>query len=176
MKDLSTFVFLGLIAALIACQPQKQTSDLTGNVGQPVPLYTDDLPSTWTMLSDQNGEMIIFHPCDANNTMVEIRYDTLYINWGQEEGFYKITSLWRDQDKIFFNAKSDYGEQEDQFSVEFLDAERKKARWFVWLNDSTSAVFADARTAADYKTVKQPCLECWGEDVCNEKVDSLDSQ
>jgi hypothetical protein len=130
------------------------------------------------MLTERNGELIVYHPCDANNTVVEIRHDTLYINWGQEEGFYTISSTQKEQSKIIFSAKPDYAEADEKFTVEFLDAEKKKARWFVWLNDSTSAVFADTRTVAEYKTVKQPCLECWGEDVCDEnaKQDSLNSQ
>src|SRR5688572_8142180 len=104
MKDLYNLILPVMIVAMIACQPQKATSELTGNAHSPDSVSADDFPSSWTKLTDQNGKLVIFHPCDANNVMVEVRHDTLYLNWGEEEAFYMITSMRREQNKIILMA------------------------------------------------------------------------
>lgn len=180
MKNDGVSLYAGLVILLIiSCQPQqKTTADLTAAQTYSVD-SVNDLPKSWTMLTEYNGKQVIYHPCDANNTVVEIRHDTLYINWGQEEGFYNIISITKNApNKITFLAKGDLEETPDTFHLEFLDNAKKKARLFVWLNDSTSQVFTDTRLVRDYEDIKQPCRECWGRDVCDEaeKSDSIDSQ
>jgi hypothetical protein len=180
MKNLTTPLCIGLLyTIIISCQPQqKSVSDLTASA-MLKPVTLKDVSSSWTQLTENDGQLVIYHPCDANNTVVEVREDTLYINWGQEEGFYTITSVKNSSTgKLILSAKSDYGEEEDTFAVEFLDDEKKQARWFVWLNDSTSEIFTDTRLVSQYREVRQPCRECWGKDVCDEaeKADSLEVQ
>jgi hypothetical protein len=152
--------------AIAACQ-QSDKNDAEDS--QYDTLKHFDFPSSWTMLTQREGKLVVFNPCDANNPVIEIRQDTLYINFGQEEGFYNITSILKnDHDKVILVAKPDFGDNPDKFKVEFLDKERKQARWFIWSNDSTAETFTDTRFVNEYANIKQPCRECWGEDVCAE--------
>jgi hypothetical protein len=157
-------LYLGLIALFISCHEQN-----VSHVNAVSDKILKEIPSSWTMLTEYNGQLVIFHPCDANNALVEIHDDTLHINWGLEEGFYRIKSITKPSNgKIAMTGETDIGENEERFSVTFLDAEKKLSRWHVWLDDTTSAIFTDSRFKDDFKEVKQPCSECWGYDVCNE--------
>lgn len=173
MKKLIPTLCLSFVAALLSCH--EQSVPLTDGVSNKI---LSEIPSSWIMLTDYDGQLVIFHPCDANNATVDIRNDTLHVNWGLEEGFYHITSIAKPSgQKIRLTAETDSGETEEIFSATFLDTEKKLSRWYVWLDDTTSAIFTDSRYKGQYKEVKQPCTECWGYDVCNEtEKDSVSSQ
>lgn len=164
MKKTIPALYLGLMTILISCHEQN------------VPVANDvsdkllvEIPTSWVMLTEYKGQLVVFHPCDANNAAVEIQHDTLHINWGLEEGFYRIKSITRPStNKITMTAETYPEEGEESFTVDFLDNEKKLSRWYVWLDDTTSAVFTDSRFKDQFKEVKQPCSECWGDDVCND--------
>jgi hypothetical protein len=167
MKNLYPLA-VAFLVLLVACQQKETSTSSIADVQDPVDLLKE-LPSSWTMLTEHEGKQVIYQPCDANNTVVEIRNDTLYINWGQEEGFYNITTVKKDEhDNLILSGKSAYEATEERFMITVLDDQKKQARWYVWLNDSASSVFTDSRLADTFETIKQPCRECWGEDVCDQ--------
>ncbi|MFZ6014662.1 MAG: hypothetical protein ACOYXT_30255 [Bacteroidota bacterium] len=169
MKTIITLLSLVVALTLISCRQQEQTtaSDLASKTAIDSVTLADLAPS-WIQLTEKDGKQVIYLPCDANNTEIGIRHDTLYINWGQEEEFYNILSLDQHSTRLALKVNPDYDENEIRnFRFEFLDEDKKKARWYLW-QDSTSAVFIDSRIKDQYQEIKQPCLECWGEDVCDE--------
>jgi hypothetical protein len=163
-------LFLSLITLFFSCHEHQRS--LSNDRVDPI---LKEIPSSWTMLTEYNGQLVIFYPCDANNPVVDFRHDTLHINWGLEEGFYHITSVAKPSPgQLTLTGETDLGETKENFYATFLDNEKKLSRWYVWLDDTTSAVFTDSRFDNQYKIVKQPCTECWGYDVCNE-VEEQDS-
>lgn len=125
------------------------------------------------MLTERNGQLVRFAPCDSSTPEVVLKKDSLQVNWGQEEVLYKLTSVKPFRDKLLLTAKDELYQKEETFIVEYVNNDKRLVRWYVWLNDTTSAIFTDAMFASRYPLVKQPCTECWGHYLCDEFTDSL---
>lgn len=147
---------------LMSCQVKPSVDQLSFAITE------KKFRSSWIMLTERNGELVRFAPCDASTPEVVLKKDSLQINWGQEEALYKLLSVKPFRDKLLLTAKNEPYETEETFIVEYVNDEKRLVRWYVWLNDTTSAIFTDAMFANRYPLVKQPCAECWGYYLCDD--------
>ncbi len=150
----------------MACQIKPSVDPLSSVTNQ------KKFSGAWVMLTEREGQLVRFHPCDATNPQVILKEDSIYIHWGQDEASYKLTSSKPFHDKLLLTGKDDLYQTEEKFFAEYINPEKKLVRWYVWLNDTTSAIFTDNRNANHYPHIAQPCAECWGNDLCDEVTPS----
>jgi hypothetical protein len=135
-------------------QPVESTFQLT------------DLEGEWQMLTEMdNGEQVIFYPCDADNLSIMAYGDTLVIGWGQDASMALIKSFYSDDDKIVLVVNDLEGGQESTFFFQFENESGTLARWWLYGDDSSN-VYVHEDDAEQFSSYEQPCEECW--DDCDD--------
>lgn len=125
----------------------------------------ESLQGEWHMLTEQNGEQVLFYPCDADNVFIQVKGDSIIIGWGQDASAGKI----EDWNKNV--ADNDISlAVNDSFSVNFyrvLKTEEGLTEWWLWEDAEKPALLVNAVNKSRYKEVRQPCKECWED--CDEE-------
>lgn len=168
-----------LLVELDSDEPTYEEIQLKENADDPFAHLPADLldlkliPKTWEMLTEEQGELIIYTPCDAENKMVQIYFGesgqfVLSLSYGQEAEEYVITGASVDDDSKagqevtwtldlespggeHIVAQAKYNEEEGQGHWENLGP----------LFDNLPMVSGEQ--SMWYPLVEQPCMECWEE-------------
>ena len=117
------------------------------------------------MLTLEENEWVLFYACDADNTTVTIKGDSLFIGWGQDATGGKIESWSVNNDKISLVVNDSY--QTNVYQA--LRSEDGLMQWRLWEDTEEPAYFIHERDKSSYPTIKQPCKECW-EDCDEDEV------
>ena len=159
------FLIITCILLFTSCKQniENKTEELLAN-----------FPKEWKMLTEINGEKVIYQACDAanRNFWIENKQNTWIFN--HEEGHETMTDTI-----ISFNRISDtefklilHSEYTDSL-IEMIISEYdsgKTSKWsWSYSNFEMSYYFVSNIGKSDFKYVEQPCRECWDDEICDEK-------
>jgi len=116
------------------------------------------LEGEWHMVTQQDNEWVLFYPCDADNTYVQVRGDSIVIGWGQDATLGKIES-WAltNPDELSLVVNDSYATS----TYRVQQTEDGLSQWWLWEDTEGPSYFIRARDKNKYPTIKQPCKECW---------------
>jgi hypothetical protein len=162
MKFIASFLLIGLLAA---CTQLKSNDERESVEQTNSELSLTDLEGEWHMVTQEEGEWILFYACDADNTKVTIKGDSIVIGWGQDATAGKIESWSVDDDKFSLVVNDSH-----EINVyEVQPAEDGLMQWHLWDDSEGQSLFVHDRDKNKYRVVKQPCKECWED--CDEDSD-----
>jgi hypothetical protein len=69
---------------------------------------SQDLQGEWHMITEVDGEWVLYYPCDADNTFIQLKADSIVIGWGQDATAGKIENRAVDGDKITLAVNDSY--------------------------------------------------------------------
>ena len=131
----------------------------------------------WINLTEQDGKLILFYPCDADikQIIIDAEKNELTMKYGQEDDVFKILSTnYVSNKELNFNILySTFGKpQETTVNVKFIDVDKRIAKWSFTLIDGKTELnneylMISEPKSINYKIVKQPCRECWTEEDCD---------
>ncbi len=124
-----------------------------------------DLQGEWHMVTQEEGEWVLFYACDADNTTVTIKGDSIIIGWGQDATAGKIESWSAENEKLSLVVNDSY--ETNVYQVQ--PAEDGLMQWLLWDDSEGQSLFVHDRDKNKYRVVKQPCKECWED--CDEDSD-----
>lgn len=160
-----------LLCTLVAC---KENSKI-GNDSNEKPFDILSLPADWVKLTKTDSGMIIFNSCEGGNTIISLSKvkDTigLLMHGTQEDyDFVVLRSVLMKNDTILVNLKWRGWDENQDIKFVWVDKAKQVAKWMTTYKEGSyveyTCVTSDRQK--DFKTVNQPCRECWG-DECDER-------
>jgi hypothetical protein len=116
------------------------------------------LAGEWHMVTLQDNNWVLFYPCDADNTFVQVKGDSIVIGWGQDATAGKIESWSRSNiDELSLVVNDSYATS--TYRVQQTDD--GLTQWWLWEDAEGPSYFIPAAEKSNYPTIKQPCKECW---------------
>jgi len=116
------------------------------------------LAGEWHMVTLQDNNWVLFYPCDADNTFVQVKGDSILIGWGQDATAGRIESWSRSNiDELSLVVNDSYATS--TYRVQQTDD--GLIQWWLWEDAEGPSYFIPATEKSNYPTVKQPCKECW---------------
>ena len=152
------FVLMGWI---FACTP-KTTSDFVAETDLENP-GSQEVQGEWHMITELDGEWVLFYPCDADNTFIQIEADSIIIGWGQDATAGKIENWSKDGNELTLAVTDSYAINTYRVNT----GTNGYTEWWLWEDAERPSRFIKASDKSQYKEVRQPCKECW--DDCEEE-------
>jgi hypothetical protein len=115
------------------------------------------------MITEVDGEWVLYYPCDADNTFIQLKADSIVIGWGQDATAGKIENRAVDGDKLTLAVNDSYAVNTYQLRID----QAGYTEWWLWEDAEAPSRFIHASQKSLYKEVKQPCKECWED--CDEE-------
>mgnify|MGYP006957112863 CR=1 FL=1 len=122
------------------------------------------LAGEWHMVTQMDNDWVLFYPCDADNTFVQIKGDSIIIGWGQDATLGKIESWSTSNDYLSLVVNDSYSTN----TYRVQQTEDGLTQWWLWEDSEEPAYFVHDRDKSTYPVIKQPCKECWED--CDEEV------
>lgn len=153
----SFFLLTGFLLLAFACGKPAETAI---EQDQKIPLVEKTQPETlqgeWHMITEVDGEWVLFYPCDADNTFIQLKADSIIIGWGQDATAGKIENWTADESGLTLAVNDSYA-----VNTYKVSAGNGYTEWWLWEDAEKPSRFIHAREKAHYKVVRQPCKECW---------------
>ncbi|QOI96941.1 MAG: hypothetical protein HRU69_05285 [Flammeovirgaceae bacterium] len=157
-----------LLMVFVACSPSARKEQPEENRSQVV----TDLQGGWERLTRwEDGQWVVFRPCDADNMSMEISGDTLVIGWGQDASFGIIRSVAQSEVPEIYILTVEQDEQQVTYRMRWDDEMYNRAEWWLW-EDDESVILVRSELLDDYTLIEQPCHECWED--CEEEVEDIE--
>lgn len=163
-----------LISTLVACKENSKT----GSDSKEKPFDILSMPADWVTLKKTDSGYIVFNSCDGGNPILSLNKvkDTvgLLIHGSQEDYDYVVLgSELIEKDTILVKVRWRIWEGNQDFKFVWVDKAKQVGEWITNFKGigEVSYVCVNSAYQKNFKTVNQPCRECWG-DECDEK-DSL---
>ncbi|TWP29261.1 hypothetical protein ETU08_03455 [Apibacter muscae] len=158
MKYLS---IITIILFTYSCKGHETKVDKIESLNSDSTKYS--LVGIWNKLTINKKDTIIYQPCDANNTSIKVTRDSVIIDYGQEILAY------------FILEKNNYNNKHIEFKLSGTNNKleciiNNKTTAF-WIINGTKNLFTKS-DISKFKTIEQPCIECWEEDECNNQKDN----
>lgn len=138
-------------------------------------ITAENFPLYWEMLTEEEGEFIIFRPCDAANFCVSIndKRTVLSIEYGQDGALFDILSIDH-KSKLSSNGNKDFllfrirdqnaGTEKRVFEVNAeFNQDTRHVFWTGLPYRDEEIMMISSLDTSYYKTVIQPCSDCWDE-------------
>jgi hypothetical protein len=109
------------------------------------------------MVTQMDNNWVLFYPCDADNTFVQIKGDSIIIGWGQDATLGKIESWFKSSDYLSLVVNDSY--TTNTYRVQ--QTEGGLTQWWLWEDAEGPSYFVSASEKSKYPIIKQPCKECW---------------
>jgi hypothetical protein len=154
-------LFICLIAS--ACNPKTTETTTEQADSKPANLSANELEGEWHMITEVDGEWVLYYPCDADNTFIQLKGDSIVIGWGQDATAGKIENRAVDGDKLTLAVNDSYAVNTYQLRID----QAGYTEWWLWEDAEAPSRFIHASQKSIYKEVKQPCKECWED--CDEE-------
>ncbi|MCK9638667.1 MAG: hypothetical protein M0R39_02070 [Prolixibacteraceae bacterium] len=131
----------------------------------------------WFNLTNKNGKLVLFERCDAEipQIIIDPEKREMTMKYGNEDAIFKInnTTYISDKELNINIIYSIFGRpQETTVKVIFIDIEKRITKWSFTLIDGKTVLeneylMVSEAKSKNYKTIKQPCLECWPKEICD---------
>lgn len=153
------FLSVGFLALTLACTTRTVENSVeqageTSTVEEG--LQPKALQGEWHMITEVDGEWVLFYPCDADNTFIQLKADSIIIGWGQDATAGKIENWSTNGNTITLAVNDSYAVNTYQVS-----AGKDYTEWWLWEDADGPSRFIHASQKSNYKEVRQPCKECW---------------
>lgn len=127
---------------------------------------SEPLPTHWIEVQKQNGEWVIYEPCDATSFMMALKQDTIIVGWGQTMDMFRITNKKQTPDSSF--TISALSSCEEKWTFE-MKASANKTHWVIKNSDGITheKYLIPLADTVYYKHKYEPCEECWGQEICD---------
>lgn len=162
MKLKLTTALIALVILAIACT--SRTTESTGDTEQKATdkkeqFSSAELQGEWHMITEYEGEWVLFYPCDADNTFIQVKGDSIIIGWGQDATAGIIEGYTSNEpgNEITLTVNDSYAV--NNYRVE--RTENGNTAWWLWEDSERPSQFINALDKPSYKEVRQPCKECW---------------
>ncbi|MDG3581368.1 hypothetical protein [Galbibacter pacificus] len=128
------------------------------------------LPQKWVKLTKNEGNLVIFNPCNAANTMLSIHKNEngyrLVIDEGHKTFELKVVEAMKVADTLFLRAKWNWSESEKLQDIRFVWSDEENGIGH-WVTVYSGGFTTDFPYVASYKKdsfsiVNEPCEACWG--------------
>lgn len=150
-----------------------------------IPEFLTDFSNKWTQLLYTDTAYILFHPCDARISTIEIVNKSgkyyIILNWDFDSTIHLINYIIKKENKYFIN--SDFGEYHFDFTVTFFDKNQNHALWewswktaFNGSDQTFSKVFAPDNALNEYSQYTQPCIECYEIQNCSDYLKDFEKR
>jgi hypothetical protein len=133
-----------------------------------------NLPLQWEMITHQNDEFVLYHPCDAANPSITIDKEKMTIDvvYGQDGNSFTIKS-WKYEERpykdefeyIYTFETVDYYKSEKTLKLNY-DKGDGVSGWSGVFDTDGPVLFIPERLFEKYPKIKQPCRECFSEEDC----------
>lgn len=167
----TTWLSLVLACMLLACKDNSKKEQISK--GKEFDILT--LPTEWVELTKTDSGMIIFNSCDAGNLLISLSKvkDTtgLLMHGTQEDDdFIVLRSALIENDTVLVNVKRRGWDEKQDFKFVWVDKTKQIGKWMstFYEKNHVEYICVTADRQKDFKTVNQPCRECWG-DECDER-------
>lgn len=111
----------------------------------------------WHMVTLQDNNWVLYYPCDADNTFVQVKGDSIVIGWGQDATLGKIESWSLTNNELSLVVNDSYATT----TYRVQQTEDGLTQWWLWEDSEGPSYFIPASEKNNYPTIKQPCKECW---------------
>jgi hypothetical protein len=161
---ISAIITIGLLT-VCGCVPKpvENTNDQEAQTNFVEPLNSlegalepKDLQGEWHMITEVDGEWILYYPCDADNIFIQLKSDSIIIGWGQDATAGKIENWSTDDNTLTLAVNDSYSVNTYQ-----VNPGKEYTEWWLWEDAEKPSRFIPASQKSLYKEVKQPCKECW---------------
>jgi len=165
MKTIGWLNLLAFIVLMSACTPKPavEFENSDNEVVTEQASASQDLQGEWHMITEVDGEWVLYYPCDADNTFIQLKADSIVIGWGQDATAGKIENRAVDGDKLTLAVNDSYAVNTYQVKID----QAGYTEWWLWEDAEAPSRFIHASQKSLYKEVKQPCKECWED--CDEE-------
>lgn len=133
----------------------------------------NSFPKDWVRLTDKDGKLVVYNPCDAGNLLLTISKKSghfeLLLHGQQEDYNFKILETTQLNDTIFLKTKWKDSDEQQDFKFFWTNKEKGLGRFITtYSNGYTSDnIFVTSDKQTNFEKIDQPCRECWG-DECDE--------
>lgn len=133
----------------------------------------NNFPSDWIMLTEKDGNLIVYNTCDAGNLELSIiqkkEKTELLLHGQQEDSNFDVLESIEVNDTISFKVNRLEGEENQIFKFVWIEKEKGVGRWINTYSNGYTAnyLFVSKDHLSNFDQVNQPCKECWG-DECDE--------
>lgn len=162
MRFINLVLLAGFLVLFSQCNKKNESANSTLKNGK------------WVAITQLNDEWVLFKPCDADNSTIELNDQTLTINWGQSTEkvpVESITQIGEGKYEITNKIDSTYTEK-GKYTMQTLP--NGTVLWWLLSGDTTSHVYVTEASAKNYKTLEQPCIECWSSEECAQMASGTD--
>ncbi|MBX2899067.1 MAG: hypothetical protein KF775_05440 [Cyclobacteriaceae bacterium] len=149
----TAFLFLNLLILGVACAP-KSVEDVPAL--ETFMLEPKALQGEWHMITEIDGEWVLYYPCDADNTFIQLKPDSIVIGWGQDATAGKIENWSVTGNKLTLAVNDSYA-----VSTYQVTGGNNFTEWWLWEDTDKPSRFILATQKSHFKEVRQPCKECW---------------
>jgi hypothetical protein len=154
-------VFLCFVLAGCSSGSNSTTGHVDGTDSLEIQSTSDftlaSLSGEWHMLTQQNGDWVLYYPCDADNTFVRVKGDSIIIGWGQDATLGKIESWTAVNDELSLVVNDSYAST----TYRVQQTEDGLTQWWLWEDAEGPSYFTHIREKDSFPIIKQPCKECW---------------
>jgi len=170
-----------IISALffLSCKKGKtQLEKLELKHDKKVSYNLSEIPKDWTLLSIKKNKTVVFNPCDAENYHFEFKnkgpHWELIESAGHETMFYKIISAELIDKNLVLTTIIEDPNFYYIFTLKNYSSSHETINW-IWNYEDYSFdyKFTNENGISNYEIINQPCRECWEEEICNEKEQTL---
>ncbi len=157
--QIQAFLCFILVSCSTGSNSVTERVDVTDSTEiQPASDFTlASLAGEWHMVTLQDNNWVLFYPCDADNTFVQVKGDSIVIGWGQDATLGKIESWSKSNDYLSLVVNDSYST--NTYRVQQTDD--GLTQWWLWEDAEGPSYFIPASEKSNYPTIKQPCKECW---------------
>ena len=131
MRILVPVVFCFILAGCsTGSNSVTEQADVTDSAEiQPASDFTlASLAGEWHMVTQMDNDWVLFYPCDADNTFVQIKGDSIIIGWGQDATLGKIESWSTSNDYLSLVVNDSYSTN----TYRVQQTEDGLTQWWLW--------------------------------------------
>lgn len=140
-----------------ACNPKPTETTTEEAESTPAEVSPQVLEGEWHMITEVDGEWVLYYPCDADNTFIQLKADSIVIGWGQDATAGKIENWSADGNNLTLAVNNSY----EVNTYQVKTGQSGYTEWWLWEDTDQPSRFIHAAHKSQYKEVRQPCKECW---------------
>jgi len=172
MKKIILYI---LLLTILGCTNSNSKKEC--NIKNTIDYSIKQFPNKWEKLTKIDSEYVIFKPCDeANSNFSLYQENKIWIlahEQGHETYFDTLIKIVERNNDFTLYLKPEYGKGIKQIFI--TSYKNNVAHWKCdFETDKFDEYCVSSKGISQYKTIKQPCRECWDEHICNEKEKELD--
>jgi hypothetical protein len=172
MKSKTSYIIILITFFIILINCKKKQSNLSekSSTKQQV-IKTDTISDkislkilygkTFYMITKTDSIDILYHYCNASINTIKVYKDSVFEDFGQEDYTMKVGKKELVENQILFFGKEEQSVPEKKYNFKYLN--KNKGYWKI-----NNKIYIDSLYINSLPSIKQPCIECWDKEDCDE--------